>query len=182
MPLADNMNFGYRMGAGFPGEVTRMTPAAIIEPCATDPTTPPLFVGQVVTIDATSGCARPIALATEVAYGIVVRSFPTQAPNATGYYGAAGFGSVSPWLTTGQPQNAVDVLRQGYINVNVNGATRKGGPVFVWTAATAAPHVQGGLEAATPGANGFQLPASCTYQGAADANGVTEIAFNIGLS
>jgi hypothetical protein len=89
---------------------------------------------------------------------------------------------VSPWLAAGQPQNAVDVCRQGYIGVTVNGATRKGGTVYVWSAATAAPHVQGGFEAATPGANGFALPASCTFQGAADANGNVELAFNIGLS
>jgi hypothetical protein len=176
------MEMPFRMGAGFPGEVTRMTPAAIIEPCATDPTNPPGFVGQALTIDATSGCARPVMAATEVCYGIAVRSFPTQSPNASGYYGAQGFGAVSPWLTAGQPQNAVDVCRQGYLNVTVNGTTRKGGTVYVWSAATAAPHVQGGFEATSPGANGFALPASCTFQGAADANGVTEIAFNIGLS
>jgi hypothetical protein len=182
MPLDNYSQMQYRMGAVFAGDITRMTPAAIVEPCVTDPTNPPSFTGQALTIDATSNCARPVMAATEHVYGISVRGFPTQAPNASGYYGQAGFGAVSPWLAAGQPQNAVDVLRQGYIGVQVNGATVKGGTVYVWSAATAAPHVQGGFEAATPGVNGFALPTSCTFQGAADANGMVEIAFNIGLS
>jgi hypothetical protein len=182
MPLDNYSQFPYRMGAGFPGDITRMTPAAIIEPKPTDPTNPPQFQGQALVLDATSGAARPVMAATEHIYGISVRGFPTQAPNAGGYYGAQGFGNVSPWLTAGQPQNAVDICRQGYIMVNVNGTTMSGGAVFVWAAASAAPHVQGGFEAAATAGSTIALPTSCTYQGQADGNGNVEIAFNIGLS
>jgi hypothetical protein len=182
--MPDNyMTFAYRMGAGFSGDVTRMTPAAIIEPCATHQAGPPAFTGQAVTIDITSGGARPVAATTEPVYGIVVRGFPQQTPNASGYFGGQDFGSpVNPWGSAGQPISAVDVLRQGYMNVIVNGVTRKGGPVFVWVAASAGAHVRGGFEAVA-GAAGetIALPSSCTYQGAADANGVTEIAFNVGM-
>jgi hypothetical protein len=180
--MPDAMVYTYRMPAGAVGDVTRMTPAAIIEPCASDPTNPPQFVGQAVTVDAVSGGVRPVALATELVYGIVVRAFPTQVPNASGYYGAQGFGSATPWLAAGQPPANVDVLRQGYILVAANGATRKGGRVWVWISATAAPHVQGGFEAADQTTNSQELPASCTFNGAADANGNVELAFNIGLS
>jgi hypothetical protein len=180
--MPDAMVYTYRMPAGSVGDVTRMTPAAIIEPCASDPTLPPQFVGQAVTVDAVSGGVRPVALATERVYGIVVRAFPTQAPNASGYYGAQGFGTVAPWLAAGQPPAAVDVLRQGYILVQVNGTSRKGLPVYVWISATAAPHLQGGFEAVDQTTNSLLLPTSCTFNGAADANGNVELAFNIGLS
>lgn len=176
--MSDLMAFQYRMPAGFVGDVTRMTPAAIIEPCGADPTSPPTMFGQVVTVDATSAAVRPIALAAEVPYGVTVRGFPGQAPNASGYYGAAGFGNVIPWLAAGNPQPTVDVMRQGYMMVNTQGTPRKGLPVFVWTAATAAPHTRGGFEAVDPTTNGRAIP-NCTFNGAADAFGNVEISFGI---
>ncbi|HEU0215152.1 MAG TPA: hypothetical protein VFQ90_00725 [Stellaceae bacterium] len=157
-----------------------MTPAAIIEPCASDPTNPPPQLGIVVTIDGASSGVRPIAAATEAPYGVMVRAYPTQAPNATGYYGAQGFGPVVPWLAAGQPLKNVDVLRQGYILVPVNGQPKKGNPVHIWFAASAAPHVQGGFEAAATAGSTIELGGGTTFNGSPDANGIVEIAWNVG--
>lgn len=180
-------NFPFRMPATFIGDVTRMTPAAIIEPCASDTTAPPTFLGQAVVVDATSGGVRPITPADTpasgaVVYGVTVRGFPMQPPNASGYFGALGFGKVAPWLLPGQPPGALDVLRQGYIGVQVNGTPRKGGRVWVWVAADdpANNHYQGGFEAAASGANTVQLPPTCTFQGSPGPLNDVELAFNVG--
>jgi hypothetical protein len=182
MPLDNYSQMAFRMGVGFPGDLTRMTPAAKVEPCLADPTNPPTALGQAVQLVAASGGVAPVTAAAQQVWGVTVRGYPMQPPNASGFYGQAPFGNVSPWLTAGNPNGAVDVLRSGYMTVQVNGTPVRGGAVFIWIAATAAPHVQGGFEAAGTVGSTVQLPQTCTYQSGPDANGVCELAFNIGIT
>jgi len=172
-----DISYGYRMGAGFPGDVNRTHPASI-EPTLIDPSAPPTLYGQAVVIDATSQGVRPLVAGDSsltAIYGITVRPFPIQQQSSTNY-GASNVGSATP--PTSQP---MDVLRAGYIMSTLSGsaAAVKGAPVFVWVAASTGTHIQGNFEAAATGGSTIQLDAKTTFNGPADASGVCEIAFNI---
>jgi hypothetical protein len=173
-------NFAYRMGAGFAGDVGRFHPFTI-EPCRISATSPPLTPGVAVVMDPATMSVRALAAgdtALTSIYGITVRAYPTQG----GTPSSAPFGRVVLG-TPGQlnTDGAVDVLRMGYIMAPVVGNSRKGDPVFVWIAASGGGHVQGGFEAAAGAAgNTIQLAgATTTFNSVPDANGITEIAFNI---
>jgi hypothetical protein len=173
----------YRMGAGFPGDVTRTHPVSI-EPTQVDPANPPALFGGLVFADQTTvdGVRNPTAAdasATPISgYGILVRSFPTQQQTTSQAYGAVGLGSGTPPI-----QGTVDVLRAGYIlgtlNSGAAGTPTKGAPVFVWVGATIAGHVQGGLETAATANNTVQLDGKTTFNGGPDASGTIEIGFNV---
>ena len=58
-------------------------------------------------------------------------------------------------------------------------AAKKGGPVFIWTAASAGANVQGAfVDTLTAGSTTAALP-GVTFNGTPDASGVTEICFNV---
>lgn len=168
----------YRMVAGFPGDVNRTHPASI-EPVLIDAGDPPTAYGQLVVVDAATEGVRPIGAgdgALTDGYGITVRPWPQQQASATNY-GQADFGSATP------PANGImDVAKQAYIMVVCNNAAAnppvKGQPVYVWYAASAGNHVQGGFEAAATGGSTFELPADVTWNGGADANGVAELVYH----
>lgn len=165
--------YTYRMGAGFPGDVNRMHPASI-EPCLIDAAAPPTAYGQPVLVDPTTQGVRPMTVGDDglsEIYGITVRSFPGQQASASNY-GAVAFGSNAPPAT-----GVIDVLKSGYIMVQLNtGTPVKGGAVFVWVAASAGAHVQGGFEvAATPGSTAALDPAIYSFNGPPDSSGVTEV-------
>jgi|GEM_PF-559371 len=167
--------FGYRMGAGFPGDVNRTHPASI-EPTLNDPDDPITFYGEACVVEPTNNSVRKVAAgdgAITSLYGVSVRPYPIQQQSGGM---SASFGSAA--APTDQP---LDVLKSGYIMVLVNGTVRKGDPVHVWIAASAGNHVQGGFEAAADGGNTVLLanPNKNYFNGPADANGVTEIAFNV---
>lgn len=164
--------FPYRMGAGFPGDVNRTHPASIL-PNLVDATTPPTAYGQGVVVDAASGGVRPIGAGdgalTEI-FGVTVRPYPFQQSAATNY-GAIGFGSDTP--STAQP---IDVLRAGYITVSVVGSPVKGGAVFIWYAASAGAHIQGGFEASATGGSTIALDTSkYFFNNSPDADGNVEL-------
>ncbi len=175
--ITRDIAFPYRMGAGFPGTVNRTHPAWI-EPVLIDTASPPTAYGQAIVIDPASQGVRPLAAADSALtaiYGITVRPFPMQQASATNY-GAAAFGAAAP------PSNgALDVLRSGYIMTALGGATpaSKGGLVYVWVAASSGPHVQSGFEAAPTAGSTIALDGNTTFNGAADAASVVEIAFNV---
>jgi hypothetical protein len=156
-----------------------MHPSATIEPALANVALPPTGYGQAAMVNVADGTIRAMAAGdttvTDV-YGITVRPFPFQ-QSVTGpgsVYGSTGFGTTAP------PPGEIDILRQGYIMVPVNGATVKGGAVFVWVAATAAPHVQGGFEAAaTAGSTAALSSLKTTFNGTPDANGLVELAYNV---
>lgn len=168
--------YAYRMPIGFAGEINRSHPVSV-EPCAPSATSPPTAFGQPVIVDPATQGVRPLVVGdvalTDV-YGITARPFPYQAASATNY-GAVGIGQTQT-PPTSQP---VDVVRSGYILVPVVGTPRKGDPAFIWVAATAAPHVQGGFETAASAGNTLALASSkTTFNGGPDANGLVELIFN----
>lgn len=168
----------YRMGVGIPGDVNRVDSGMTIEAQAADPLDPIPAYGVPVVMNAAGSGVGPVDAADAAAdlYGVLVRTFPGQSnpPNAFGAQQLLTDTSVPP------TQGTLDVLRRGYIAVKLNTgspAPLKGQPAFVWVAATAAGHVQGQFEAAASGGNTVAAPA--TFMGPADANGVTEIAWNL---
>jgi len=168
--------FMYRMPAGIPGEVTRFqTVGTTIAAQVQNAATPFTAFGIVGTIDANG--ARPI-LATDTALpatpiGIAVRPNPTS-DNTAANPGVVPFGPGAP-----MPRGIIDLLFRGYVNMKLNGAAAatKGGAVYVYYGASTGNHVQGGIEAAS-GANLWALPGAF-FTGPADAQGNTEIQFNI---
>jgi hypothetical protein len=179
----DPMALQFRASAGFPGSVTRMNPVTI-EPCLIDSAAPPLGFGYAVMVDntstqgvrqvATTDDTTDHATVTDI-YGIVVRSFPGQDPGAAGVYGASAFNAGTPPL-----RGALDILRMGYIIVQLNGSVYKGSPAHVWCAATNSPHTQGTFEAAATASSTIDIASSkTTYNSPADASGNVELALNI---
>lgn len=173
--------FQFRMGAGFPGDVNRTHPAAI-EPVMVDVETPPTIFGQIVVVDTTSNAVRPLAASDQsnsvvlTPHGTLVRSYPSQASTG-GAFGAASLGSATPPAT-----GVADVLRAGYIMVQLNvgvTAPTKGGAVYVWCAATSGNHIQGGYETEYSAGNTTLLDPRYTYNGPPDSNGVTELSCNV---
>jgi len=168
--------FLYRMPAGIPGEVTRFsTIGTTIAAQQQNAATPFTSFGTVGTID-TNG-ARPI-IATDTAapttpIGISVRPF-VSTDNTVANPGVVPFAAGVP-----MPKGIIDMLFRGYINMKLNGAAAavKGAPVYVYYGTSTGNHVQGGIEGAS-GANLWALPGAY-FTGPADAQGNTEIQFNI---
>lgn len=170
--------FNLRMGAGSPGDITRHAPPGTIEPCYADPANPPTQFGVAVMADltATNGVRNVVAGdngGTSI-YGITVRPYPIQQGTTANYSGAVGFGGGGP--APGQP---LDVLRSGYILGYINGVPQKGGPVFVWVAASTGSHIQGTFEIVGSGGNTIALDSKSTFSAGVDANSNGEICFNI---
>ena len=169
------MAFQYRMPAGFAGDVNRTHPFSV-EPCMQHPTTPATAFGQAVLVDTATNAVRPLVAADSTAteiYGITVRPFPFQQAAAAGPYGQQLFTDATPVPGAG---NTIDVLRWGYIMVQLNPAQtqpKKGGAVFVRAAATSGNNIQGGFESAA--STSASLSARYTYNGPGDANLVCEI-------
>lgn len=128
---ASASSFPFRMGAGFPGDITRTHPVDVFpELIDSADSTPPTAYGQAVLLAATNKGVRPfVAGDTAVVdvYGVTVRPFPAQ--QTTGGMSAT-FGSAVP-PTSGE----IDILRRGTIIVQVPlldiASVVKGGAVFV---------------------------------------------------
>lgn len=170
--------FQFRMGTGFAGDVNRVHPVSV-EPALIHPTTPPTEYGQPVVVDSANNAVRPLVAGDQGladVYGITVRPYPFQQSSASNF-GAAALGAATP------PTNGViDVLKAGYVFAKLRGAAAatKGSQVFIWTAASSGAHVQGGIEASTPGGSGFGLPNPKYYfNGPAGSDGIVEIAWNV---
>ena len=133
----------------------------------------PLVIEQGNNNTANTGNLRSVVTAYSDAaaniYGFLVRSFPTNS-------GQDPLGTSTP-----PGSGIVDVCRMGYISVLLSGsnAAVKGGQVAIWTAAATGTHIVGGIEYNSGiSSNGFQLTGAL-FQGPADANGYTEISFNL---
>lgn len=170
--------YAFRMPAGVPGEITRFqTYGATVKVEKQNVTTPVTQYGVLVFVDANG--ARPIgtgdtSMPSALQLGISVRPYP--GPDVTVAFptGTIPFGAGTPPAT-----GLIDVLYRGYCSVALKGsaaASRSSG-VFVYDAASTGSHVLGGFEAAA-GANLWQLT-NAQFTGPADANGNTEIGFNI---
>ena len=177
--------FKFRMGAGYPGDVTRTHPVDIFPELA-DSTNPPVFAGQGVIVDSSSHAVRKLVTGDGVSgatlYGITVRTFPfqqsqtgTSSYDGKNNFGAVGFGGANLPVT---PE--VDIMRRGTMIVAVPAGQTpvKGGAVYIWNVASTGAHVQGTFEALN-GTTNTTLVSNAVWNSGADANGYAEIAFNI---
>lgn len=161
--------FTYRMGAGFPGDVNRTHPFSV-EACLIDVANPPTAYGQAVVIGANNG-VRPVAAgdaALTAVYGVTVRPFPLQ--QSTGGM-ASAIGAATPPIS-----GVIDVLRLGYVMVQLAGAPAKGDLLYVWAAAAAGADLPGQFTTTTTGGSTIgPLTGSSNFNGPPDTNGVGEI-------
>lgn len=175
--MTHDIAFQFRMGAGFPGDVNRGMGQANVEPTLLDPTTPFTVYGVPGVINPANNGFRPLSAGDQAladVYGVLARPFPYQ--QRTGGDSSAFGGGIPPLSGIG------DAVRSGYVMVQLNGgaAVVKGGQVFIWTAASAGQHVQGGFEGAAVGGSGIALPlGKYQFNGPADANGIVEISWNV---
>lgn len=161
--------FGFRMGAGLPGTITRPIGQTKVEPCVQHASTPVLGYALACVVDTASNTVRQMAAgdtAVTRIYGITPRPYPTQ--QSSGGMTAA-FGAGAP-----PAGGVIDVMREGGMLVNVVGTPTKDGPVFVWVAATSGNNVQGSFQAAASAGNTAAI-ANARFNGPPDANGVCEI-------
>lgn len=164
-----------RMPSGIVGDVTR-TNGLVVEAGQLTPTGTtgaPTAFGVPLVADTTAGNVgnmRTVNSTDTSLFGILVRAYPSGAAQDP-------LGVSTPITTVGA---AGSIMRRGYMSVLLSGSTPalKGGQVYIWTAAATGTHIVGGYESTNPNANGFALP-STTFEGAADALGVTEIAYNL---
>jgi hypothetical protein len=171
--------FTYRMPAGIPGAVNRKLGGAVITPEIQNATTPVTEYGVPVILDASG--ARPVAAtdtSNDVEAGFSARPFPGTDLN----YGLVNAGAANPGFGSGTPPNTgeIDIMRKGFIVCKIGGSTAaaKYGNVYVWTAASSGAHVQGHVEASSPGGSGFQLTRA-RFRGPADASGNVEVEYRI---
>jgi hypothetical protein len=163
---------GYRMQAGFPGDINRTHPFSVL-PALVNTTTPPAAYGGPVIVNTADSTVRGIAsgdgsVTPGAVYGFLVRPYPTQ-QSSGGMSSAAG--AITPPVS-----GICDVLRNGYIFAKLPaGATvTKGGTVYVWAAATSGNNIQGQLVAASSTTNTLTIT-NASFVGPADANGNVEI-------
>lgn len=169
-----DISFGYRMGAGFPGDVNRTHPASIL-PRLMNAASPVRLYGDPGVIDAATNSWRALGAgdgALTKVDGVLVRPYPAQ--QMTGGL-AAPIGAATP----PGGNNIVDFLREGYVIARCNNFAAQqpaqGGAVYVWVAASAGAHVQGGFESAADGANTAGPITNLKWMGPTDSQGVTEI-------
>jgi uncharacterized Zn-binding protein involved in type VI secretion len=165
-----------RMPAGIPGDINRAWATLAVFPEIPSEANPIPQYGVAVQVDA-DGKMEPIGAGSVAAdiYGVIARPYPLQQVETTGYSGAVNLGPASAVPPT---KGTIDVMKQGCMTVKLNGdaAATKGGTAYIWIAASAGTHVQGGWEAAAAGADTIEAPA--TFRGPADADGNVEILFN----
>lgn len=164
--------FGYRMGAGFPGDVNRTHPASILAELI-DVTNPPAAYGGPVLVNASGTGVRGIIVADGSAtplpvFGFLVRPYPTQ--QQTGGMNAS-IGAATPPVS-----GVCDVIREGYVmgKLPAGSTVVKGGLVYAWAAANSGNHVQGQLEPSASGTSTITMN-NAYFTGPADANGNVEI-------
>lgn len=159
-----------RMPAGIAGDPNRAFDFSIytenLTPVGT--TGHPTAYGIPVFIDATTGNVRMLAAGDAAVHGILVRPYPGR--SSTDALGVA----------TPPDSGPCDVLRRGCIAVLLSGSSAavKGGQVYIWTAAASGTHIVGGFESTDPTSSGITLTGA-KFRGPADANGITEIEFNL---
>lgn len=162
---------GYRMGAGYPGDVNRMHPGGIV-PRLMDAANPIRLYGDPCTLGAANSVRGFLAGDTALTRirGVLVRPGIAQ-PTTGGLTQTLGAG------TPPQSATPVDIIEDGYVMVKCNnvgaGAPTLGGAVYVWVAASAGQDVQGGFRAA---ANASAiLIGNAEWASPPDSGGVAEL-------
>lgn len=167
-----DISIGYRMSAGFAGDVNRFHPASIV-PRLMDAANPIRQYGDPCILGAANSVRGFIAadVTTPVKIrGILVRPQVTQAISAT----------MTSTIGGGTPPTGaapVDILEQGYGMAKCNnvaaGSPVMGGAVYIWVAASAGSDVQGGFRGAANAS--AVLVSNAEWMSPPDANGVAEI-------
>jgi hypothetical protein len=166
-----NLAFNRRMPAGIPGNINRLTAGFTSEPNLIMPVGEvgaPSAYGLGVALDVATGAIRVPTTGDTALYGILPRPFPANASTD-------GIGAATP-----PADGEVDVLKRGYISVLLQNATAciKGGAVYCRIDDGTADLAVGGFEAADDGAHTI-LVDGAYFTGPADADGNTEVAFNV---
>lgn len=163
----------YRMQTGFPGDISRHQFSSL--PGLMDTTNPVLLYGNPALINTAANTYRGFLAgdtALTKADGICVRPYPTQ--QSSGGM-AASIGTAAPPVG---PASA-DFLNEGFCIARCNNFVAqqptKGGAVYIWCAASAGAHVQGGFESAASGGNTAGPITNLKWNGPTDSNGNTEI-------
>ena len=164
--------FGYRMGAGFPGDVNRSGMFNVV-PSLQDTTNPVLLYGNPVFMNTAANSVRQILTSDSALTrvdGILVRPYPVQ--QSSGGMSASIGAAVPPVGPA-----VVDVLRSGFGMVKCNNfaasPSTRGGAVYVWYAASSGNHVQGGFEAASSGST-FTV-SNARWASPPDSSGIAEL-------
>lgn len=163
--------FGFRMGAGFPGDVNRTHPFSV-EPALTDTTDVIAAYGNPVLYKTSNNSYKGFVAADTttpvIAAGFLVRPYPTQQQS--------GGMSSSIGVATPPTSGVIDVLNSGYImsKIPAGVSVTKGGAVYVWFAATSGNNIQGGLVGAATGGS-TALITNAKFNGPADASGNVEV-------
>ena len=169
----------YAMPAGVPGDFNRNYAGGTITPEVPSPLAPIPAFGVPVVYSAAHNAMVPVGAGNVEAdiVGVIVRPYPEQPATAPNFGGAIGLTDPALPPTVG----TISVLRRGFVAVQVNSGSAasaaKEGQVYVWIAASAAGHVQGGFEGAASGGNTILAPAK--FRGACDPNGITELEWNL---
>ncbi len=167
--------YTYRMPSGIPGTLTRVTSYPNAEAQILSQTNPPTAFGVAVSL--VSGAIAAFTAAATNTYGILVRDYPTSGSSTSPQ---TALGTSSP--NASFPASVL--VGNGYINVAVQAgpAPVKGGTVYIRNAAATAGLLLGGIESASSG-NNFALTSAqgvvCYFTGGMDANGNSEIAYNV---
>lgn len=164
--------FGYRMGAGFAGDINRTHPFSVV-PGLVNATTPPRRPGDALFVNTADNTLKGAvagdqnAAATAI-YGVAVRSYPTQ--QSSGGMSSA-FGAVS--LPT---SGIVDAMRSGFIFVKIppGVAVTKGGQPYIWCAADSGNLLQGGFAGVASAGNTVPV-SNARFTGPADSTGIVEL-------
>lgn len=159
-------SFKYRMPAGIPGALTRGANSATVEPCVLNAAAPFTAYGKFGKTVAEKFVPLAGGEAAAAITGILVRPFPTT--------------SSQDGLTVSTPpaSGVADRARRGYVSVHLDkGAAAKDAQVYVRVTA-AGGDVVGQVETAADAGNCVAVT-NCFFTGPADADGNTEIAFNI---
>ena len=155
-----------RMPAGIVGSITRANSGFTVEPALIDPTNPPTAYGQFVKLNGNNIRALASGDAATVVAGVVVRPYPFQSTTN-------GFGAAAPPAST-----YGDLLKRGYFSAALAaGTAARGAQVFVRITAGSGRAV-GAIETAADAGNCVAV-VGAFFTGPADANGITEIAYNI---
>jgi len=162
--------YSFRPPSGFAGVVTHIDSATIF-PGMYNQTTPPGAFGLAVMEDV-NGWRTPLTTGdtADMITGIAMRVYPTSGN------GTDGLGVATP-----NKAQIGSILRRGSMLVKLQNSTdaAAGGLVYVRVASSSSTLFFGGFEAADDTSNTVTLPATCTFSGPKDADGLVEINFNI---
>ena len=163
-----------RTGASAPGTLTRINqPKEVVSGLALS-SNPPTRFGDAVVRDSSTGNFRPVGAAdtTSNVFGLLVKPYPATST----VWPPVGFASE---VTGVNPNDTLSILREGYISVQVQGATApvEGAAVYVQT--TAATGIPVGTFSAVSSASNFALTGAEWAVSGVDAQGFGEIRIRV---